>query len=292
MERAVALGHPDVTGADLDAQYFMRGAVPDWKEYLDGWTADSQAVRRQLGGEFNIAYGPSSDELLDVVLPSRPVSDAPVQILIHGGYWKALGKDDFTFLAPPLAAHGIISVVVNYALCPTVTMTELVEQCRRAVRWTRANIAQFGGDPDRLHVTGHSAGGHLSAMMAATDWGATRRDGGPPIRSVTAISGLYDLAPVQACFVQEDLRLTQSEVAANSPLDMTLPAGTDLLLAVGADETPAFRWHTSVYAAHCTSQGLACAAMEVAGMHHYSVVNVLCDETAPLQAAWLQRSLA
>ena len=212
--------------------------------------------------------------------------------LIHGGYWKALGKDDFTFLAPPLAASGIISVVVNYALCPTVTMTELVEQCRRAVRWTRANIAQFGGDPDRLHVTGHSAGGHLSAMMAAMEWGAARSGGGPLIRSVTALSGLYDLAPVRACFVQEDLRLTQAEVTANSPLDQELPAGTDLLLAVGADETPAFRWHTSVYAAHCASQGLACAAMEVAGTHHYSVVNVLCDETAPLQAAWLQRSLA
>ncbi len=287
----VAAGHPDLTGAALDAQYFMRGAVPDWQLYLDGWAADSAAARERLGGRFDIAYGPSPEELLDVIVPERPVHGAPVQILIHGGYWKALGKDDFSFLAAPLAAAGVISVVVNYALCPHVSMSELVEQCRRAVRWTRDTIAQFGGDPGRLHVTGHSAGGHLAAMMAATPW--ERRHGGdaPVIRSVTSLSGLYDLAPVRACFVQEDLRLTEQEVVDNSPMEMPLPPGTEMLLAVGADETEAFRWHTGAYAQRCATRGLPLVQMEVPGRHHYSVVNVLCDDGAPLQAAWLRRSL-
>lgn len=290
MQDAVAAGHPDLVGEALDAQYFMRGAVPDWKAYLDGWTADSAAARARLRGTLDISYGPSAEETLDVFLPEDATGPAPVQILIHGGYWKALGKDDFSFLAPPLAAAGILSVVVNYALCPTVTMTELVSQCRRAVRWTRANIAGFGGDPDRLHVTGHSAGGHLAAMMAATSWEDQDRAAAPVLRSVTALSGLYDLAPVRACFVQEDLRLTDLEVTANSPMEMALPADTSLLLAAGADETPAFRWHTSAYAARRTAQGLSCFAMEVPGRHHYSVVNVLCEPNAPLQTAWLQRS--
>lgn len=290
MVRAVAAGHPDVTGTALDAQYFMRGAVPDWQRYLDGWAADSAAARERLPGRLDIAYGASPEELLDVIVPPGLADAAPVQILIHGGYWKALGKDDFTFLASPLAGAGVISVVVNYALCPTVSMSELVAQCRRAVRWTRDNIAQFGGDPQRLHVTGHSAGGHLAAMMAATCW--AERDGGVPvIRSVTSLSGLYDLSPVQACFVQADLRLTEQEVVDNSPMTMALPSGTDMLLAVGADETEAFRWHTRAYAHKCGSQGLPLVCMEVPDRHHYSVVNALCEKGSLLQAAWLRRSV-
>ena len=284
------LNHPQLEGAALDAQYFMRGAVPDWKTWLDGWAADSAVARARLPGTLDIAYGSSPEETLDVLLPPGDLPNGvPVQLLIHGGYWRALSKDDFSFLAPPLAAAGVISVVVNYALCPHVTMDELVEQCRRAVRWTRANIAEFGGDPDRLHATGHSAGGHLAAMLAATPWGETRADGGPLIRTVTALSGLYDLAPVRRCFVQQDLRMTEDDVARNSPMFMALPQGTDLLLAVGADETAAFRWHTAAYAEHCAQQGLACQTIEVPGRQHYSVVNVLCDGGAALQSAWLKR---
>ena len=174
----------------------------------------------------------------------------------------------------------MVSVVVNYALCPSVTMTELTEQCRRAVRWTQAHIADFGGDPDNLHLTGHSAGAHLSVMMALTPELA------PAIRSVTAVSGLYDLAPLAGCSMQADLRLTNDEIAALSPMEETLPAGVRLLLAVGADETAAFRWHTSAFADACKASGIGCTVMEVPGHHHYSVIGGLC-EAGPLQSKWL-----
>ena len=285
MRRAVAAGHPDVAGAALEAQYFMRGAVPEWQRYFDLWDADSAKARETLEGRLDIAYGPSAEETLDVLLPAASVKDAPVQILIHGGYWRALHKDGFAFLAPPLAAAGVVSVVVNYALCPTVTMTELTEQCRRAVHWTRTHITDFGGDPDNLYLTGHSAGAHLSVMMALTPELA------PAIRGVTAVSGLYDLAPLAGCSMQADLRLTEQEIAALSPMEQELPAGLDLLLAVGADETTAFRWHTAAFAANCTAQGLKCTVLEVASCHHYAVIGALC-EAGPLQSKWLQQCRA
>ena len=263
----------------------MRGAVPEWQHYFDLWDADSAKARETLRGRLNIAYGPSAEETLDVLLPAASVQDAPVQILIHGGYWRALHKDGFTFLAPPLAAAGVVSVVVNYALCPFVTMTELAEQCRRAVRWTRANIADFGGDPDNLHLTGHSAGAHLSVMMALTP------EFVPAIRGVTAVSGLYELAPLAGCSMQADLRLTDQELAALSPMEKSLPAGVALLLAVGADETTAFRWHTAAFADNCKARGVDCTVMEIPGCHHYAAIGALC-QAGPLQSQWLEQCRA
>jgi arylformamidase len=281
MQAALAAGHPDVSGEGLEAQYFMRGAVPEWRQYLKLWETDSAATRMMLPGTLNIQYGTSGDETLDVLLPATSVNDAPVQILLHGGYWRALHKDDFSFLAPPLAAAGIVSVVVNYALCPAVTMSELTEQCRRAVRWTRAHIAAFGGDPKNLHLTGHSAGAHLAVMMALTP------DLAGAIRSVTALSGLYDLAPVSLCSMQQDLRLTPAEIAALSPMDQALPSGLKLLVGAGAEETAAFHWQSDAFGAVCRANGLDCMVMNIPHHHHYSVVGALCED-GPLRTAWLE----
>ncbi len=281
MQAAVKAGHPDVSGATLEAQYFMRGAVPEWRQYLELWATDSAAARKTLPGTLNIQYGVSGDETLDVLLPVAPFENAPVQILIHGGYWRALHKDDFTFLTPPLAAAGIVSVVVNYALCPTVTMSELTDQCRRAVRWARDHITGFGGDPNNLHLTGHSAGAHLAVMMALTP------DLAEVIRSVTALSGLYDLAPVSLCSMQQDLRLTQAEIATLSPMDKALPAGLKLLLGAGTEETAAFLWHTDAFGAAVNANGLNCVVIKIPDHHHYSVVGALCED-GPLRRAWLQ----
>ena len=149
---------PHYDREQLDVQYRVRNAVPDFQSYLDRWTDDSFAACHTLSGERDIQYGPSADETLDVFVPAGTVEHAPVQILIHGGYWRALSKDDFTFLAAAIVPAGVVAVVVNYALCPDVTMSVLVDQCRRAMIWTSRNIGRFGGDPNRLHLTGHSAG--------------------------------------------------------------------------------------------------------------------------------------
>lgn len=192
------MDHSRLTTGELDAQYRVHGLVPNFQSYLDHWADDSAAARRTLSHERNIRYGDSADEVLDLFIPEGRVADAPVQLLTHGGYWRVLGKDHFSFLAAAIVPTDAVAVVVNYALCPAVSFNVLVDQCRRAVAWTSRNIMAFGGDADRLHPTRHSAGAHLGAMMLATDW--SRFPGGiaPRFRSLCGLTGLYDLARCEA----------------------------------------------------------------------------------------------
>ncbi|MFQ5983620.1 MAG: alpha/beta hydrolase, partial [Woeseiaceae bacterium] len=155
----------------LDAQYNARAAVPEHVEIVERWQRDGAVVRSEFAAHLDIAYGPSDAEKLDV-FPARGPGPAPVQVFFHGGYWMSRNKSNFSFLARTFVPAGAVFVSVNYALLPTVDMDELVRQCRVAVAWTHDNIAAHGGDPDRIFVSGHSAGGHIVAMLMATDWPA------------------------------------------------------------------------------------------------------------------------
>ena len=193
--------------AALDAQYDNRAKVPAWAEYLTRYRAASAQAREQhTQARLNVAVGPSAIEAIDI-FPAAGPAPAPVLVFIHGGYWHMLDKADFNFVANGFVPHGITTVVINYGLIPTVTMAELVRQCRQAVAWTIANAASFGGDPARVAVSGHSAGGHLTAMIGATDWSTFTAPMLPvPVthRPVAgyALSGLHDLEPIRCCALQ------------------------------------------------------------------------------------------
>ncbi|MDH4249363.1 MAG: alpha/beta hydrolase, partial [Deltaproteobacteria bacterium] len=154
--------------AALDAQYFLRGRHKDFQQHLDRYESESARTVAALGCRRNVPYGPSPEETLDVFPARTPGS--PVQVFIHGGYWQAQDKRSYSFVAGPLVAAGAAAVVINYALAPTVGLDEIVRQVRAAVAWTVLHAREFNGDPERIHVSGHSAGGHLTAMMLITDW--------------------------------------------------------------------------------------------------------------------------
>jgi autotransporter passenger strand-loop-strand repeat protein len=141
---------------------------------------------------FDLSYGTHPGERLDI-FPAQ-AAGAPVNIFVHGGYWHRLDKADFSFVARAFRPAGAATVVINYALMPSVDMDELVRQCRAAVAWTWLNAPSFGSDPDRLYVSGHSAGGHLTAMLLATDWASF---GCPAdvVKGGVAISGLNPYLP-------------------------------------------------------------------------------------------------
>jgi arylformamidase len=259
------------TQEDVDREYNPRLGVPDVDALMAAWTGRSVAARRRIANRTGLRFGPTLAEWVDVF--PAPRGGAPVHVFIHGGYWRAFSASDFSFVAESAAARGWAAVIVNYALCPQVSITEIVRQTRAALAWTWTNAASFGGDPERIVVSGHSAGGHLAARVAATPW---RRDYGLPddlVKAILPISGLFDLEPIRRCWLQPLLAITADEVLEQSPIrrlpDRPLPA----VVAVGGLETSEFRRQSRDYAAALPGAEF----LELAGRHHIDVLDELAD---------------
>lgn len=199
----------------LEQQYNNRAAVPEHPEIFARWQSQSAAYRRRVGGKLNIAYGESAREVLDIFPAAQ--QPAPVHLFIHGGYWQALSKEWFSFVAETFNRRGECAVILSYGLCPQVTVAQIIEQIVRAVEWLLGNAAQFGGDPARLQLTGHSAGGHLLACLLTHDWSAVDLEH-PPFQQLNALSGLYELGRLLATQVNTALRLDHDTAHALSPL--------------------------------------------------------------------------
>jgi arylformamidase len=272
-------------GESLDREYDNRAKVADFAAHLAAFEADSACARRELECRLDVPFGPCEAEVLDV-FPAGP--DAPVHLFIHGGYWRALDKRDFSYVANALVPAGAAAVVINYALMPAVTMDELVRQCRAALSWTWRNAASFGGDPERIHVSGHSAGGHLVAMLLATDWPAFEH--GMPVdtvRSGVGISGLYDLEPIRLCFLNDDLGLDPDTCARNSPTLLERRCRGPLLLPVGGDEGPEYLRQTETLAGAWAGLGEPPRPMVMPGRNHFSIAAELARGDSDLSRALL-----
>ena len=231
----------------LDAQYNNRARVPGSLDILGRWAKASSAARDGSPGKvLDVRYGEGPNETLDIFPAAR--ANAPVLVFIHGGYWRALDKSDHSFVAPSFVADGATVVVLNYALCPSVTIEQIALQAVRALAWTWRHIADYGGDPSRIAVVGHSAGAHLAAMLLSCRWKQVGEDLPlAPLVGALAISGLYDLEPVRLTpFLQGDLRLTPQQVARASPAFFPRPKGGKLFVTVGADESAEFLRHNQL----------------------------------------------
>ncbi len=261
----------------LDSQYNNRGRVPEAEAFLAGYESDSAAARQALSSRLDVPYDDRSEQTLDIFLPAGGAAGAPVHLFFHGGYWKTLSKSEFSFVAGPITAAGGIAVVVDYGLIPAIDMDELVRQCRSATAWVHRNAESVGGDPGRVTISGHSAGGHIVAMVAATDWAAEH--GLPPevVGGGIAISGLFDLEPIRLSFVNDDLHLTEKAACANSPVLLAPPPPMPMIVAYGADESEEYARQSTVYAEHLQSHGVTAELRPIAGRNHFSIASDLAD---------------
>jgi arylformamidase len=255
---------------ELARQYSPRGTVNNLDALLQDYRTQSQPMY-DLPHLRDLRYGPQADELLDLFpVPGR--TDAPLFVFIHGGYWRALGKQDSVFMARNFTAHGVAVAAVNYQLAPAARLSEIVAQCRRSLAWLYTHGPAHGIDVRRIVLGGSSAGAHLAAMLLAPGWQAAF--GLPPdvVKAGVLVSGLYDLAPVQQTTPNDWLALDSVEAAALSPQSCLPDAGARLCIATAEKDTDEFKRQSLDYAAACTRQGCAVQYAEIAGRNHFDVI--------------------
>jgi len=268
-------------GASLDRQYNNRALVPDFAEHLARWAADSAQARTQPC-TLDLAYGAGPSESLDIFPAAGPAKagGAPVLVFLHGGYWRGLDKADHSFVAPTFTQTGACVVVPNYALCPTVTVPQIVMQMVRALAWIWRHVSKYGGDPSRITVVGHSAGGHLATMLLACQWQRWSADLPPRlVRNALSISGLFELESIRRTpHLKPDLRLTSAQARKASPAWLPSPgvaAGRGQLYSVaGGDESPAFLLHNKLIR-QAWGQRVVPVCEVVPGLNHFSMLGAL-----------------
>lgn len=264
----------------LDAQYNNRARIPEHPQIFARWAATSAAAREALDARLDLPYGDGPNQTLDVFPAARP--GAPVLVFIHGGWWRALDKHDHSFVAPPFVERGAMVVVPNYALCPAVSIETITLQMVEALAWVHRHAARFNGDGRRIVVAGHSAGGHLSAMLLSCRWPSVAPDlPAGLVRSALSISGVFDLDPLRRTpFLQADLRLTPAAVRRLSPAGFPRPSGR-LMALVGGNESEEFlRQNRLIRRAWGARAVPVCEALP--GANHLDVLDGLVDRQARL----------
>ncbi len=271
----------------FDRMYNNRMLVPDFAHHLSTWTVRSIVARQLPGSHLDIPYGLGEGESLDVFRPRGEAEGvagkAPVLVFLHGGYWRSLDKSDHSFVAPEFADAGTCVVVPNYALCPgtdehPVTVPHIALQMVKALVWTWRNIAQYGGDARRITVVGHSAGGHLAAMMLACVWKTVAADlPSDLVRNALSISGLYELDAIRRTpFLQESLRLTPGDAIKASPAWMPRPDQGVLYSVCGGDESAEFiRQNQLIQRSWGRDRVPVCEVLP--GLNHFSAPGSLVD---------------
>lgn len=273
---------PSDPAAALVWDYQLRERVPDFQDHFDRGVALSEAVYARLPHRCDVAYGDRHPrEAYDLFPAAAP--GGPGLIFIHGGYWQFLSRDMFAFVAGPLVEAGCAVAMLGYPLIPDVTMPALAETVAWGVVAARDGLIAAGADPARIHLAGHSAGAHLATLTATWPTPATA----PPIRSVTAISGIYDLKDIPNLPQNAVIGLRPEEVAGLSPIRRLGPGLPALHLVVGAAETPAFHDQQAAMAAAWAATGAPVTATTVPDRHHFDVVLDLADGTHPTTAALL-----
>jgi arylformamidase len=264
-------------------EYNNRELFPDHPRHFARWAEDSARARGTMTCYLDRAYGPSPAETLDI-FPARK-GDGSALVFIHGGYWRSLDKRDFSYLAPAWVDAGVSLVVVNYGLCPAVSIERIVQQMLAASAWLYRHAGDYGMDEDRLFVSGHSAGGHLAAMMLAALWPAYDRSLPKDLyKGALAVSGVYDLRPlVQVGWVNGDLRLDEATAHKLSPAFLPAATRAPLALAVGGLESSEFKRQNALLAQRW--KAVLASDVPMPGKDHFTIVDGLAERASPLFAA-------
>jgi len=269
----------------VERGYNNRAAVPEHPQWFAKYAAWSLAARDRYQPARDLRYGENPLETLDLFVPAA--KPRGTFVFLHGGYWRGFDKDDFAFVAGPFVEQGIAVANLNYDLCPAVSMGTIVDECRRALAWVVRDGPRHGTSAGNVVAGGHSAGGHLVAMMFATDWTAHGMAQAPLAAGVT-LSGVHDLAPMVKFSLNADLKLDAAEAARLSPVTYGSRTQAPLLMACGANETSEFLRQTKLlWDAWPGNRRPTEGPMFVPGTDHFSVVAQYADAASALTQATL-----
>jgi len=238
----------------------IRAIVPEFEEISADYAVASAETRSRHRHVLDIAYGAGPRQKLDVFVPEGLSGPAPVHIFIHGGYWRMFAKEDYSFIADTVSSAGGIAAILDYSLMPDVRMATIIDEVRRATHWIAAKAADFGGDANRITISGHSAGAHLCCFLLNPQ--------SAPVQAALLISGVYDLKPLQSSFLQPEIGLTDTEVTHYSPLHATQVSTTRATILVGEAETAPFHDQANAFAHHLHSE----PTTTVPAANHMSIV--------------------
>lgn len=271
---------------ERERHYNPRIATPGIEKYDVARVDVNKAGLAWPGRKADIAYGPNPLENLDLYLPESGTGPHPVHIFIHGGYWRARDKVDFGYIGAALARQGLLAAVINYPLCPIVTLDEVVAAARRAFAWVSSNIAEHGGDPDRITISGHSAGAHLGASIIAHDWSGAGL-GGQPLKAAVLVSGIYDPTPTGHLAVNAEIGITPALAErhnyANHPPRLNCPVH----VIVGGSEPQGWIDQSADYANHIHKAGLTVDYTISPNENHFSLSDQFANPKADVLSAIL-----
>ena len=265
----------------MEKGYNLRALRGDLDDLLAGWAMRSEAFRSTADASLDLSYDDSETGRLDIFRSGEP--GAPLYVFIHGGYWQRGDKSIYSFVAEPFLATGADVALIGYQLCPDASMTSMVAQHRKALAWLWQNGASHGVSPDHINISGHSAGGHLTAMMLTTDW--PDLDPELPadlIKSGIPISGLYQLEPLRRTTIAAALNLDDAEAEALSPHLHAPATAAPVLVTLGGDETSEFHRQTNDFVAEWSNHPPRIAHHAEPSVDHFDVLNRLASPTSEI----------
>ena len=277
----------DYSREELIRQYSPREAVPEHPVWKAQWTLASVLARSDREGRLRVPYGPTPGQTLDIFPAKEPAS--PINVFVHGGFWRFLDSFDHTLVAPAVLDAGGASILLNYDLCPVVPLTEVVRQVRSALKWVWDHAEEANGDRDRIYISGHSAGGHLASLMCTGDY---NRDFGLPddaVKGATIVSAMLDLEPIMLVPGAEELSVTEDMVKALSPRHHPPAPHIPLVVAVGALETDEWIRQTEDMMAVLREQDSPSVYLKPRFDQHYSILLSLGNPMSELCSAMLRQ---
>ncbi|HRH48756.1 MAG TPA: alpha/beta hydrolase [Panacibacter sp.] len=260
----------------LNAQYNNRLHVPDYANYFERWEKLSRQTEKEHAIFKDISYGSHALECLDIFPAANP--NAKTLVFIHGGYWHLLDKRLFHFLAATFVKRNVTMVLINYPLAPSASMDAIVSSCRNAMLWLQNNLTSYGGDPTQVYIAGHSAGGHLAAMLLVNNNSTF-------IKGVVSLSGLFQLKPVMLSNINSVLQMDVEAAGRNSPACLQPIHQCPLLLAVGSNETDEFKDQTHEMYDNRKSKHSSIQLLNVPGKNHFSILDAVTENSSALQTA-------